>query len=278
MIRALAFVLALAAAAHAGPRSTLRVRPEDRSIGIRAPGPRAVLEVRAHGDAVPAATVQAGEDGVWRLDPRALPAAGILVAGGEVLHAFESAPPGGGAAPDPGMIEAGAVAIELAVPGGAGMSPADCSLILEHPSASIRQVFAAADLVVSGEGPDARVIFTGWIAPDQCGATSITLATPAGTRSWGARVWSWRWIAERPAVARGATARFRLEVDGLAEGAVCEVVLESPPHLVLEEIPPGCEPSGPGRWKLRTGGGTFGFRTTVEGRADVTADCAPCAR
>ncbi len=267
------FVFALAAAASAEPaRATLKVYPPDRAIAVRAPSATATLEVIPRGAARATLQVQPDDDGYWRLEAVPLAAGAVLAAGGKPLLEIVA---GSGEAPagPPALLEAGEAAIETPVP--AGTAPGACALELANEGASIRQTFAGADVFISGEGASARAVFTGTIAADQAGANAATVTAGAYTRSWTARVYSWRWTAERPRVSRGEAARFRLEIDGLPEGAECDVTLAATGGLQLVEAPGAFTPAGEGCWTARVREGTFVFEAPADGDAVVTADLAP---
>ncbi|MCC6740163.1 MAG: hypothetical protein IT452_14045 [Planctomycetia bacterium] len=274
-MRRLALLFVLASAAFAEPaRATLRVYARDRALAVRAPSAHATLEVVPRGSATATLRVQPDERGWWRLD--ALPLAGgaaLLCAGATLV---ELVPAGGEAPPEPpALIEAGDATIEVPVPELASAEPWNCALTLASDSASIRQDFEGADIVVSGEAPLARAVFLGHVAPDQAGPNAATLRAAGATRTWPARVYAWRWSAERTRVVRGEPARFRLEIQGLPDGAECDLVLTASNGLTLSQAPGTFQPEGPGRWTARVRAGTFVFEAPADGDAVVTADLAP---
>lgn len=274
-MRRLAVLLFLASAASAEPaRATLRVFPKDRALAVRAPSARATLEVVPRGSATATLRVQPDERGWWRLD--AVPLAGgaaLLCAGATLVEIV----PGEGEAPEapPALIEAGDASIEVPVPVETAAAPWTCTLALASESASIRQDFEGADILVSGESAAARAVFLGHVAPDQAGPNAATLSAAGSTRTWPARVYAWRWSAERPRVSRGEPARFRLEIQGLPDGAECDLVLTASNGLTLSQAPGPFQPAGPGRWTARVRAGTFVFEAPADGDAVVTADLAP---
>ncbi|KAF0245450.1 MAG: hypothetical protein FD180_1569 [Planctomycetota bacterium] len=267
--------LFLAASASAEPaRATLRVYPSDRAIAVRASSATATLEVLPRGVATAMLKVLPDDKGYWRLEAIPLAAgATLLVAGKPLLELV----PGEGASSDnpPALIEAGNTAIEAPAPANAAASPGACSLRLSNEAASIRQDFDGADVFISGEGAAARAVFLGFVASDQAGANAVTLSTPDSARTWPARVYSWSWTAERPQVARGETAKFRLDIDGLPEGTECDLTLAASNGLQLVEAPGTFVPAGAGCWTARVRAGTFVFEAPADGDAVVTADLAP---
>ncbi|MEK7467453.1 MAG: hypothetical protein AAB074_08570 [Planctomycetota bacterium] len=267
--------LALAGVAVAEPaRATLRVYPPDRSIAVRAPSATASLEVVPRNSATATLKVQPDEKGYWRLEAIPLAGGATLFHSGKPL--LELVPGDGAAAGNPPvLIEAGDSAIEVPAPATSARAPEECSLKIENEAASIRQDFDGADVFISGEAASARAVFLGFVAPDQAGRNSVTLSAADFTRTWPAHVYSWTWAAERPQVARGETARFRLVIDGLPEGAECAITLAATNGLKLVEAPGTFTPAGEGCWTARVRAGTFLFEAPADGDAVVTADLAP---
>lgn len=267
------FLLLFAAAAAAEPaRATLKVHPQDRAIAVRAPSATATLEVIPRGSATATLKVQPDDRGYWNLDAVPLAAGALLLSAGKPL--VELVPAKGPAPGDPpALLEAGDAVLEVPAP--ADAAPGSCVLTLANEGASIRQEFAGSDVFISGEAPAARAVFLGHVAADQAGATAVTLAAGSFTRTWAARVYAWRWTAERNRVTRGETARFRLEIDGLEEGAECDVTLAATGGLRLVEAPGAFAPAGEGCWTARVREGTFVFEAPADGDAVVTADLAP---
>ncbi len=266
-------VLALATAAAAEPaRATLKVYPPDRAIAVRAPSATATLEVIPRGSATATLKVQPDDRGYWNLDAVPLAAGALLVSAGKPL--LELVPAEGSASPEPpALFEAGDAVLEVPAP--ADAAPGSCGLTLANEGASIRQKFDGADVFISGEAPSARAAFVGHVAADQAGANALTLMAGGFSRTWQARVYAWRWTAERPRVSRGETARFRLEIQGLAEGTECDVTLAATGGLQLVEAPGVFTPAGEGCWTARVRAGTFVFEAPADGDAVVTADLAP---
>jgi hypothetical protein len=269
------FCFLLAGSALAEPaRATLRVYPPDRSIAVKAPSATATLEVVPRGNATATLKVLPDEKGYWRLEAIPLAAGATLLVAGKPL--LELVPSEGSAVTDPpALIEAGESVIEVPAPAAAADSPGSCLLTLENEGSSIRQDLAGADVLISGEGEAARAAFLGFVASDQAGPNSVTLTAAGATRTWPSRVYSWTWSAERPQVARGELARFRLSIDGLPEGAECDITLAASNGLKLVQAPGTFTPSGEGCWTARVREGTFVFEAPADGDAVVTADLAP---
>ena len=277
-MRTLACVLLAALGVPAEPaRATLRTFPSDRAVAVRAPSSTAVLRVTPRGGARATLEVLPDETGYWRLDALSLAGGALLTVAGEVF--LDLLPAAEGAAPGfPVYLEAGDVAIEVPAPAADAVDPGGCGLRLEQGETSIRQDFAGADVFICGEGPGARAVFLGHIAPDQAGPARATLVTSAGETPWNTTVYSWRWTAERATVTCGEEARFALEFEGLPPGAEVDLTLTTPSTLQLQSAPGTFTSAGPGRWRARVRPGTFVFQSSTEGPCPVTAELAPCAR
>ena len=267
--------LLLAGSALAEPaRATLKVFPPDRLIAVRAPSASATLEVVPRDNATSTLKIRPDEKGYWRLEAIPLAAGATLLVDGKLL--LELVPGEGPAGSEPpALIEAGDTVIEAPAPVSAAEAPGACSLKIENEAASIRQDFAGADVFISGEAPSGRAVFLGFVASDQAGPNSVTLSTADFSRAWPARVYSWTWVSERPRVARGEAARFRLDISGLPDGAECDLTLAASNGLKLVEAPGTFSATGEGCWTARVQAGTFVFEAPADGDAVVTVDLKP---